>query len=133
VNITVQTAAPGLFVQGSHAIVQNSDFSLNTSGNPAKAASTIMAYLTGAGAVSPQPADGAAAGSGSDLSNVTPAVTATIGGQTASVSFAGLAPDFVGLWQVNIVVPTGLTQGDYPLAVTVGGQTSNAANVSVTP
>jgi uncharacterized protein (TIGR03437 family) len=65
-----------------------------------------------------------------DLSNLTPAVTATIGGQTASVSFAGLAPDFVGLWQVNIVVPTGLTQGDYPLAVTVAGRTSNAANAS---
>jgi uncharacterized protein (TIGR03437 family) len=133
VNITVQSAAPGLFVQGSHAIVQNSDFSLNTSGNPAKAGGTIMAYLTGAGAVSPEPADGAAAGSGSGLSNVTPTVTASIGGQTAQVSFAGLAPDFVGLWQVNIVVPTGLTQGNYPLTVTVGGQTSNAASVSVAP
>jgi len=49
------------------------------------------------------------------------------------VSFAGLAPGFVGLWQVNVVVPAGLTQGDYPLTVTVGGQTSNGANVSVTP
>jgi len=30
-------------------------------------------------------------------------------------------------------VPTGLTQGNYPLTVTVGGQTSNAASVSVAP
>ena len=63
VNITVQTAAPGLFVQGSHASVQNSDFSLNSSSNPAKVGGTILAYLTGAGAVSNQPPDGAAAGS----------------------------------------------------------------------
>lgn len=133
VNITVQAAAPELFVQGTHAIVQNSDFSLNSSGNPAKVGDTIMAYLTGAGAVSNQPADGAAAGSGSDLSTVTSLVTATIGGQTATVSFAGLAPGFVGLWQANIVVPTGLAKGNFPLIVTVGGQSSNSANVSVTP
>lgn len=132
VNITVQGAAPGLFVQGAHAIVQNSDFSLNSSLNPAKVGSTIMAYLTGAGAVSNQPADGAAAGS-SPLSTDSSTMTATIGGQNAEVSFAGLAPGFVGLWQANIVVPSGLTQGDFPLIVSVGGQASNSANVSVTP
>jgi len=132
VNVTVEAAAPGLFVQGSHAVVQNSDFSLNSSSNPAKVGGTILAYLTGAGAVSNQPVDGAAAGS-SPLSQVTSTVTATIGGQTAEVSFAGLAPEFVGLWQVNIVVPSGLTTGSFPLTVTVGGQASNSANVSVTP
>ncbi len=132
VNITVQAAAPELFVQGSHAIAQNSDFSLNSSANPAKAGGSILAYLTGAGPVSNQPADGAAAGS-SPLSTVTSTVTATIGGQPADVSFAGLAPDFVGLWQVNITVPSGVAKGDLPLTVTVGGQTSNSANVSVTP
>jgi uncharacterized protein (TIGR03437 family) len=132
VKITVLAAAPGLFFQNSHAIVQNSDFSLNSSSNPAKVGSTIIAYLTGAGPVSNQPSDGAAAGS-SPLSQVTSTVTASIGGKPATVSFAGLTPDFVGLWQVNIVVPSGLAQGNFPLTVTVGGQTSNAANVSVTP
>ena len=130
VNITVQAAAPGLFVSGSHAIVQNSDFSLNSSGNPAKVGSTILAYLTGAGAVSNQPADGAAAGSDS---KVTSTVSATIGGQAADISFAGLAPTFVGLWQFNIQVPSGLSAANVPLTVTVGGETSNTANVSVTP
>jgi uncharacterized protein (TIGR03437 family) len=64
---------------------------------------------------------------------VTPTVTATIDSVAAQVSFAGLAPDFVGLWQVNVVVPAGLSQGDFPLIISVGGQASNAANVSVTP
>jgi len=132
VNITVLAAAPELFVQGSHAAALNSDFSLNSSSNPTKAGGTLLAYLTGAGAVSNQPADGAAAGS-NPISDVTSAVTATIGGQTADVSFAGLAPGFVGLWQVNVVVPAGVAQGDLPLTVSVGGQTSNSANVSVTP
>ena len=133
VNVTIEAAAPGLFVQGTHAIVQNlPDFSLNSSTNPAKVGSTITAYLTGAGAVSPTPADGAAAGS--DPLSTASGVTATIGGKTATVSFAGLAPNFVGLWQANIVVPAGITQaGDVPLIVSVGGQSSNSANVSVTP
>ena len=133
VSITVLAAAPELFVQGSHAAALNSDFSLNSSSNPAAAGATILAYLTGGGAVSNQPADGAAAGSGSNISDVTSTVTATIGGQSADVSFAGLAPGFVGLWQVNVVVPSGVVQGDLPLTVSVGGQTSNSANVSVTP
>ena len=92
----------------------------------------MIAYLTGAGAVSPKVADGAPAAS-SPPSEVTSPVTATIGGQPATVKFAGLAPDFVGLWQVDAIVPAGLAQGDYPLIVTVGGESSNAANVSVAP
>ncbi|HTB16755.1 MAG TPA: hypothetical protein VK708_01510 [Bryobacteraceae bacterium] len=133
VSITVQAAAPGLFVQGTHAAALNSDFTLNDDSNPAKGGATILAYLTGAGAVTHQPADGAAAGSGSNLSTVTATVTASIGGQNAVVSSTSLAPGFVGLWQANIVVPAGLPQGDAPLLVTVGGQTSNSANVNVAP
>jgi len=132
VKVTVVAAAPGLFYQGKHALVQNSDYSLNSAGNPAKDGSLMIAYLTGAGAVSPKVADGAPAAS-SPPSEVTSPVTATIGGQPATVKFAGLAPDFVGLWQVDAIVPAGLAQGDYPLIVTVGGESSNAANVSVTP
>jgi uncharacterized protein (TIGR03437 family) len=133
VTVKVESAAPALFVQGSHAIAQNyPGYTLNSSSNPAAAGGIIIAYLTGAGAVSPQPADGAPAGS-SPVSMVTPTVTATIGGQTATVSSAALAPDFVGLWQVNIEVPMGVTQGELPLVVSVDGQSSNSANVSVTP
>jgi uncharacterized protein (TIGR03437 family) len=133
VNVKVEAAAPALFEQGSHAIAQNyPGYTLNSSSNPAAAGGIIIAYLTGAGAVSPQPADGAPAGS-SPVSMVTPTVTATIGGQTATVSSAALAPDFVGLWQVNIEVPMGVTQGDLPLVVSVDGQSSNSAKVSVTP
>jgi uncharacterized protein (TIGR03437 family) len=119
-------------VSGAHAIVENSDFSLNSPGNPAKVGGTILAYITGAGAVTHQPADGAPAGS-NPLSEVISTPTATIGGKSADVSFAGLAPDFVGLWQLNIVVPSGLSQGDLPLIVTADGQASNAGNVSITP
>jgi uncharacterized protein (TIGR03437 family) len=50
-----------------------------------------------------------------------PAVTnpaVSIGGVSATVSFAGIVE--AGLWQINVVVPSGLT-GDQLLTVTVPG------------
>jgi uncharacterized protein (TIGR03437 family) len=66
--------------------------------------------------------------SASPLSETTSAVTVTIGGKQATV-FGGngfLAPGFVGLFQINIQVPSGLSSGPQPIAISVGGQTSPA-------
>ena len=131
-SVPVLTAAPGLFQDASgRGIVQNgADNSLNSPSAPAKVGSTIVAYLTGAAPVSPGVKDGTATPI-SPLSGVTSSVSATIGTATAQVSFTGLTPGFVGLEQINIVVPGGLTTGDYPLKVTVNGQASNAVTISV--
>jgi uncharacterized protein (TIGR03437 family) len=130
VPLTVQAVAPGLFANASGFVVaRNQDGSVNSAGNPAAAGSVITAYGTGEGAVSnPVPTGGA--GPTSPLSMVMAAVTATIGGQTAVVSFAGLAPRLVGVFQVNIQVPN-LPPGTYPVAVTIGGVASNSALVGV--
>jgi uncharacterized protein (TIGR03437 family) len=45
-----------------------------------------------------------------------------VGGQAATVTFAGLAPGFAGLYQVNLTVPSGLTAGN--LAVDIIGPDS---------
>jgi uncharacterized protein (TIGR03437 family) len=132
INVPVQTAAPGLFVSSTgQAAVQNSDSSANTPTNPAKVGSTITAYFTGTGPVSPTVTDGAAAPK-SPPATVTSAVGATIGGSAAQVSFAGLTPGFVGLAQMDIVVPSGLATGTYPLVLSVAGEVSNSAPISVT-
>ena len=132
VNVPVLGAAPGLFsTSDGHAVVQNSDYTLNSQDNPAKAGSTIVAYLSGSGPVSPTVADGTAAPS-DPLATATSTSSATIGSTTAEIAFAGLAPGFVGLVQVNIVVPADLSTGDYPLAVTLGSETSNSATISIT-
>src|SRR5216684_118868 len=131
VSAPVLTAAPSLFViPPSRAVVQNSDSSLNGPDNPAKAGSTITAYLTGSGPVSPAVANGAAAPA-SPPATVTLDKSATIGTTSATVSFAGLAPGFVGLVQMNIVVPSTLAAGDYPLTITIHGEASNTATISV--
>src|ERR1035441_4574991 len=133
VAVPVGTAAPGLFYDPASgaAIVQNTpDYSLNTASNPSPAGSTIVAYLTGSGPVSPAVKDGTPTSS-TTLSWATSAYTAKIGSATATVSFAGLTPGFIGLVQMNIVVPSTLASGVYPLSVTIDGQTSNAATIAV--
>ena len=52
-------------------------------------------------------------------------------GLRAAISFAGLAPGYIGLVQMNIVVPSTLAPGVYPLIVTIDGQTSNSATIAV--
>lgn len=131
VSVPVGTAAPGLFNQAGAAIVQNApSYTLNDPSNPAPAGSTIIAYLTGSGPVSPAAKDGVPTRS-DVLTNATSAVAATIGPATATVSFAGLTPGFIGLMQMNIVVPSGLAAGVYPLSITIDGQAANTATIAV--
>ena len=48
------------------------------------------------------------------------------------VLFAGMAPGFIGLTQLNLIVPT-VAGGDQPLQVTIGGTLSNTASITVQP
>lgn len=132
-SVQVVSAAPGIFFNSStgQAIAQNQDNSVNTSSNPARVGSTIVVYLTGSGPLDHPLADGAAAAA-SPLSSVTSTVSAAFGSVPAQVSFAGMTPGFVGLLQMNIVVPASLNAQDYLLSVTINGQKSNAATISVT-
>ena len=129
-QVTVQAAAPGIFVHANNwAVVQNQDYSINDASNPAKVGSYVTLYGTGAGAVSPPVATGAAA-PGSPLSYASPDLTATINGIPATVSFAGLTPGNVGLLQVNLQVPP-LPGGTYPIQITIGGVRSNTPSIAV--
>jgi uncharacterized protein (TIGR03437 family) len=59
-------------------------------------------------------------------------VSVTIGAQSAAVSFAGLAPGLAGVYQVNALVPAGVTPGDeVPVVITQGGAQSNTVTIAV--
>jgi len=85
--------------------------------------------LTGQGETNPSVRDGFVPPEGV-LAVPRSAVSATIGGRSAEILFAGLTPQFVGLLQVNLKVPS-LPSGDYPLVVTIGGVASNSALIAV--
>jgi len=74
------------------------------------------------------PGDGTA-GSGQIT---TASASVTIGGVDASVCFSGLAPGFVGLYQVNAEVPAGLTPGNQPVILSIGANSSNSVLLPVT-
>jgi uncharacterized protein (TIGR03437 family) len=136
-NVTVALYAPAIFTMnaqgtGSGAIL-DSTYHLVDSSNPAIPGTTyILIYCTGLGAVSAnQPATGAAA-SLTDLAPTTHLPSVTIGGVTANVSFSGLAPGYVGLYQVNALVPAGVASGSaIDLSITMEGVTSNTVTIPV--
>jgi uncharacterized protein (TIGR03437 family) len=100
---------------------------------------TIVIYALGMGQTTPPVADGVAAPSTSPLASV-PNVKVVFGyaglveGGTASVkpAFAGLAPGFVGLYQINVAVPSNSPVGNtVPLSVNVNGVVSNYVDIAV--
>jgi uncharacterized protein (TIGR03437 family) len=55
----------------------------------------------------------------------------TIGGVSGAVAFSGLAPGFVGLNQVNVVIPPGVPSGNQPVVLTVGSAASPTVVIPV--
>jgi uncharacterized protein (TIGR03437 family) len=89
----------------------------------------VTVYLTGAGAVDPAGATGAASPA-SPLAQVSSAAGATIGGQPAPILFLGMTPGSIGLVQASLQVPQ-LPAGDYLVVITIGGAQSNAPLVTL--
>jgi uncharacterized protein (TIGR03437 family) len=129
-NVTVAAAAPAIFFYGANlgSVLKNVDFSLVSASNPAKADDVILVYATGLGQTSPAIATGGIVAS--DAIDNTTTVTATIGGQAATVVYSIASPGFAGLYQVALKVPAGVT-GSSPIVLTQGTVKSNSVNISV--
>ncbi|HTM51704.1 MAG TPA: Ig-like domain-containing protein, partial [Bryobacteraceae bacterium] len=125
-TITVTAASPGLLGRAQHA-----DLSEITAESPARPGETVSLYLVGMGVTTPPVASGA--GSPPPPPDVTVNVqpVVTIGGITANVRFAGLSPGLVGLYQVNVDIPEGVTAGDVPIIVTQNEYESNTITIPV--
>ncbi|MBS1859160.1 MAG: hypothetical protein JST11_27550 [Acidobacteria bacterium] len=145
-TITVQLRpyAPALFTANAQGTGQASTVIAGTAtlaapadqfpgARPARPGEYLSIYCTGLGDVSNRPTLGAASPS-SPLAATLAQPAVTIGGVNAPVSFSGLAPGFVGLYQINARVPDGVAPGAaLPLIVTIGGVQSNTATIAVDP
>jgi uncharacterized protein (TIGR03437 family) len=59
--------------------------------------------------------------------------TVTLGGLPATTAYLGLTTGFIGLYQLNVQVLSGLPAGDHTLVINVNGKASSSALVSVSP
>jgi uncharacterized protein (TIGR03437 family) len=128
IGISVAPVAPAIFYYPVAAILKSTNFSLVSTANPTKAGEILVVYCTGLGRTTPAIATGLLAPV-SPLSNTAP-VTATIGGKSATVIYSIASPQFVGLYQVAVTVPAGVS-GTVPLALQQGGVNSNAVTIPV--
>jgi uncharacterized protein (TIGR03437 family) len=133
-NITVSPAAPGVFrsavgsVTDVPTVVRYGNGQLVTLSNPIHGDDDIVIYLTGMGRT--LPAIEAGVPSPSDplaLALIPPLVT--IAGVDLPISYAGLAPGQVGVYQINAHVPWWMPAGmQQPLSIVQG---SGATTLSV--
>lgn len=127
--INITATAPGMFTADSsgkgQASATNSDgVTPNSSAAPAHPGAVITLWATGEGVTDPPGVDGRLAVGilPKPLANV----TVEIGGQSATVQYAGAAPgDMPGLFQVNAVIPASVqASNQVPVLVKVGSGAS---------
>lgn len=127
--LTVNLVAyqPGIFSTAANGIgqgaIQNAFYQLVDATHPSKAGDTILIYCQGLGPVTNPPAPGAIAPAGS-ITMTTPKVY--IDGMPAQVVYSGLSPGSIQLYQVNAVVPQGISSGTVNLYLTVTDPASGA-------
>ena len=68
---------------------------------------------------------------GDSLASAVTQPVVKVGGQTAQLIYAGLTPGGIGLYQINLYVPSGAGTGSLSLSVTQGNASANAATLPV--
>jgi uncharacterized protein (TIGR03437 family) len=97
---------------------------------PVRRSEFISIWCTGLGPVTDPPGTGQPTGVPPPLTTTLPVIT--IGGVEATVTFSGLSPGFVGLYQINVRVPEGAPSGDaVPMVLTIGGVASNVVTIAI--
>ncbi len=146
VEVAQEHATPGIFTidatgegQGSILIANTDKFAMPvTPGVPSQPAAQgdyISIFATGLGSLTvPVPLGEAAKGA---ESRVIAPVSVRIGGIASEVTYAGMAPGWVGLYQVNARVPAGAPAGDaVPVVISVtrpdgSAVTSNTVTIAI--
>jgi uncharacterized protein (TIGR03437 family) len=121
--LEISPVGPGIFTTTTGSVIVNARTGqLVTSDAPIERGDTLVIYASGLGATLNDPSAGGAA-SGEVLSPTLLPVQAVIqaGGQTKIVAaaFAGLAPGFVGVNQVNVQIPVDAPTGTVQLSLQI--------------
>ena len=112
----ISAVGPGIFVlngadPSQPGAVENQDYSVNSSSNPAIRGSVVQIFATGYGQLSGSP-------------------QVFFADTPAQILFSGETPQYPGLWQINAVAPAS-TSGQVPVFIIGGNLTSNAVTISI--
>lgn len=145
-SLTLNALEPGLLATGAfvtggkqYVVAFNSDgsYTLPTAGisgltpsRPAKPGETIVIYGVGFGTAAVSTLQGPAPLGFGTIATVANSLTNSmqmfLAGTPASLGYFGLAPNYVGLYQFNVVVPLSMANSDaVPLTFNVGGNTGS--------
>ena len=129
VSVQVVARAPRILV------IVNPDTSVPSSAHPVKAGDTVIIYSIGLGPTSTAVATGAPAPS-SPLPKLTttPVVqfgSGLFGTTSVTPSYSGLSPGSVGLYQVNVAIPAGLSSGLVNVTLVFPDSVSNTIQLAV--
>ena len=132
-NLKLNDYSPALFeytdaASGGRSVIAALDgnFKLISGSNPVARGGVAQLYANGIGPVDNAPPSGDPAAT----ERLTPCrvqPTVTIGGRPAQVLFCGLAPGFVGLYQLNVAVPGDAPSGVQPVVITSSGIQSKSS------
>ena len=134
-NFTILPAAPSIFRTGSAGpltglatVTRAVNNELVTATNPVHPKDSLTIYATGLGRTSP-PVDSGLAAPSDPLTSAVIVPQITLGGMPLDLQYAGLAPGYVGVYQINVTVPGNVPLGlDIPLVINQG---SSATSLSV--
>jgi uncharacterized protein (TIGR03437 family) len=133
VAVIIPTASPEIGVYGNNlAVATFLDYSYVTAANPAHVGDTVVLWFTGGGPVNASGTLKTGAESPAGLSPVTGPYSITVDGIAATnISYVGLTPGSIGLYQASFAVPSGVPSGSQKVVLTISGQASNAPLISV--
>jgi uncharacterized protein (TIGR03437 family) len=124
VNVRVAPAVPSIFLLDSAstaAAVDIATLAIASPTTPFHAGDVMSLYATGLGSTTRT--------AGLDYAQVVP--TVTVGGLNCPVSYAGRAPSFAGLDQINCTIPAVSAGTQVPVVITSAGRLSNTGFIAI--
>jgi uncharacterized protein (TIGR03437 family) len=129
---------------GDYGLIVNQDYTFpipETAGlasHPAHPGDALTLYALGLGLTDPPVGDGAGAPAAEPLARIPGPVKVHFNGgfqgysSSADPFFTGLTPNFVGLFQINVIIPEDVTRGrEVPVYLDLGGIFSNRVNIAI--
>ncbi len=131
IGVHISNAQPRFLLLGGGYVIMTTPQAALTGipSHPATAGDTVVIYVIGLGPTTPGVQSGTASPTPPAVVGKTQVCfgnhTVVIQPVCTTAAFAGLSPGFVGLYQVNVAIPSGLPTGNVPIYFTVADQASD--------